>query len=114
MTRQEYILAIAPAMSAWRVAIRRSALITVPINVGFVFWLFHLIEVRDPDLESKFLVGVLVATVAMVATTAYMSVTFSRLSPTCQNCGNHLRFLQLRRVLKGGKCDYCHAGLFEA
>ena len=114
MKRQEYLQALAPAMSAWRGALRRSTLITAPLNVGFVAWIFHLLKARDPSLESKVSLGFLLVIAAMVGTMAYMSAAFTRNSPTCLKCGEHVRFLQRRRVWVSRKCPYCHAEMLEA
>ena len=114
MTRQEYLQALAPAANAWRAALRRSTMITVPVNVGFVVWVFHLLDARDPDFDTKVSLGFLFATAVQIATLIYMGDAFSRNSPACHNCGKNVRLLQRRRVLTSGKCDYCHAELFEA
>ena len=114
MQRQEYLQALVPAVIAWRAALRKSTLITVPINAGFIVWMFHLIKTRDPTLELKLGIGFLIVTMAMAATMSYMGTTFAKYSPSCGECGKHVRLLQRRRVWTTRKCAYCSAEMFEA
>src|SRR5215471_4052250 len=104
MNRIEYVQTLAPALAAWRRTLIWTTAVIVLANAGLAIWMFHLVEMLDPNVEQKVL-AIMIASIAItIGAATYASSVFARNSPACPKCGRHVRLLQRRHVWVSRKC----------